>query len=227
MGSNPKKGEIDVFFIDIGWVLISFDNNKFYEKVATVSGVNLRAVEKLDKDIFQPLWPKIETSQILPYDFYRQFKVKLAELLLADRREQFTKVFTYKFFREASASVFKLKPKVLDFLCYLRSVGCKLMLTSNTYSILYEAQVSLFPQIFAIVDGCVVSHEVGVRKPSQIFWSIAQNEAGLVSPERIFVVDDIKENVDSAKELGMNGAVFSNVGELKKDLEKFGFVFKK
>ncbi|MBI2057472.1 MAG: HAD-IA family hydrolase [Candidatus Yanofskybacteria bacterium] len=221
-----SEKKIDVFFVDIGKVLVNFDNSKFYEKLAGASGVPVQEIERLDREVFKPLWPKMETSQMLPYDVYRGYRFDLADIMPAIRRAQFKCDFTFSFFKEASASVLSLKPKVLDFIKYLRGLGCKVVLTSNTYSILSDAQRSLFPQIFSNADGCIFSHEIGFRKPNRTFWFVALDEVKWVFPDRVFVVDDMEENIHSAKSLGMHGAVFTNVENLKKELNNFGFNFK-
>jgi len=225
--TDPRKGRIDVFFVDICRVLIGFNNFNFYEKLAGISGIPAKEIETLDKELFHQLWPRTDTSKMLPYGFYNQLKIELARITLVNKRAHFLRDFTFSFFKEASASMLKLKPKVLDFVRCLRGLGCKIILTSNTYAVLYDAQRSLFPQVFSNTDGCILSHEIGYRKPDRAFWLIALDEVRWVLPERIFVVDDLKENIDSAKLLGMNGAVFTNIENLKKELEKFDFSFKK
>ena len=223
--SSEKK--IDVFFVDIGKVLVNFDNFKLYEKLAGVSGVSVGKVEKIDREIFRPLWPEMETSKMLPYQVYQRFKIELAKNTPPDRRDNFLKSFTFSFFKEASMAMLSLKPRVLDLLKFLHKTNCKIILTSNTSSYLYDVQRLLFPQIFSNIDGCIVSHEIGYRKPERAFWLLALDEVRGVLLERIFVIDDLEENVNSAKLLGMNGAVFTNVESLKSELEKFGFNFKK
>ena len=46
------------------------------------------------------------------------------------------------------------------------------------------------------------SHEMGMRKPDPLIYLQALNEAGLVPEETLFI-DDMKENIEAARTLGM------------------------
>lgn len=68
-------------------------------------------------------------------------------------------------------------------------------------------------------DEVFLSFEIGYRKPAREAFEHVLSELGK-SPEECVLVDDKEENVEAAKELGMRGVVFEDVGQLKKELER-------
>ena len=73
----------------------------------------------------------------------------------------------------------------------------------------------LFPEL---VNGAVYSFEVGCRKPSDIIYKIALKKANVTSPEQSLFIDDIYENVQAARNIGINSIHYKSYEELKKDL---------
>ena len=226
MEAKSNERQIEVFFVDIGNVLISFLSYRFYEKVALLAELTASVVEEVDRKILRRLWPDLEKGKLSFYDFFLAFKGELVCFLSEEKKAGFLKKFTFTFFRDAGKDLLRLKKRTLWFIKFLKSQGYKIVIVSNNNSGHLYCQATLFPEVFAVADGCFLSHEMGYRKPERNFWLIALDSAG-VAPDKVFVVDDLKENVDSAKALGMHGVVFTNIGELKKELNNFGFNFKK
>ena len=226
MKAERKNKQIEVFFVDIGRVLIDFLNPKFYEKVAFLAKLSASAIESVDRGISQRLWPDLETGKLSFYDFFIKFRHELLCVLPQDKKTGFSKEFTFTFFRDANKELLKLKREVFEFVKFLKLQGYKIIFVSNNNSVHLYHQTILYPEVFSLADGCILSHEVGYRKPDRNFWLVALDSVGVL-PGRIFVIDDLQRNVDSAKTLGMQGAVFTSVRKLKKELEKFGFDFEK
>lgn len=63
------------------------------------------------------------------------------------------------------------------------------------------------------------SFEIGYKKPNKEAFLHVLKKIGS-EPEECIFVDDLKTNVDAAKELGINGIIYKNLGQLKKDLER-------
>ena len=226
MEAECKEKRIEVFFVDVGNVLIDFLSSRFYEKVALLAELPASVVEEADRKILRRLWPDLEKGKLSFYDFFLQFKSALVWVIPDGKLREFEKKFSFTFFRDAGKDLFRLKKKTLEFIKFLKSHGYKIIIVSNNNSGYLYCQVTLFPEVFAVADGCFLSHEIGYRKPEKDFWLIALDSVG-VAPDKVFVIDDLRENIDSAKALGMHGAVFINIGELKKELNNFDFNFKK
>ncbi len=225
MEAEHKDRQIEVFFVDIGRVLVDFLNPKFYERISFLTGLSPSLVEDIDKGILQRSWPDLETGKLSFYDFFVVFKCALHYVLPQDKKTEFSKKFTFTFFRDAGKDLLRLKKRTLEFVKFLKSQGYRIVIVSNNNSCHLYFQTILFPEVFATADGCFLSHEMGYRKPDRNFWLIALDSVG-VPADKIFVVDDLQENIDSAKSLGMHGAVFTNIENLKKELNNFGFNFK-
>lgn len=223
---NLKKGEIDVFFVDVGNVLANFYPEKFFANMSAVSCLPVSVIRDVDESVLSKDWPDLECGRIMPYDFFCRWSQVLKSLMPEDKKEEFSRNFNFCVFRRIFGDIFKLRPKTLNFVIFLRKLGCKVFVISNSNHIHYDSVKTQFPKIFTSVDGLFLSHKLGFRKPETQFWQISLDSVG-VSAERVFVVDDLEENVNSAKMLGINGAVFTNVESLKKDLEQFGFSFEK
>ncbi|GAA1143586.1 putative hydrolase of the HAD superfamily [Kitasatospora gansuensis] len=65
-----------------------------------------------------------------------------------------------------------------------------------------------------LADGAVNSALVGAAKPDRLIYQVAADRAG-VAPERCLFVDDRRENVVAAEELGMTGVHFRGPADLR------------
>ena len=72
-----------------------------------------------------------------------------------------------------------------------------------------------------LFDNLVISSEVGMIKPNPAIFEIAMDNLGVEPKESIFI-DDWPNNVSAARELGLQGIVFSNALDLKENLESLG-----
>lgn len=71
------------------------------------------------------------------------------------------------------------------------------------------------------ISKTVVSSYVGMRKPHTKIYKYALKELKTKPKETIFI-DNIKENVQSAKDLGITGIKFNNYKQLVKELKNLG-----
>jgi epoxide hydrolase-like predicted phosphatase len=67
-------------------------------------------------------------------------------------------------------------------------------------------------------DTIVYSHEVGCMKPDPRIYRIVCDRLG-VHPHNALLLDDVQENVDGARALGMRGIRFTNADEAVAELE--------
>jgi FMN phosphatase YigB (HAD superfamily) len=72
-------------------------------------------------------------------------------------------------------------------------------------------------------DVQIVSGRIGVKKPDPRYFQIMLKELGVKAKHCVFI-DDNEENVEAARSLGINGIVFSSVGETLKELKRMGFL---
>ncbi|KAL4781965.1 HAD-like domain-containing protein [Aspergillus varians] len=69
-----------------------------------------------------------------------------------------------------------------------------------------------------VFDGVFASGYVGARKPEEEFYQVVLKEIS-TQPHELVFVDDRKENVSMASDLGMTGIVFAGIGALREQLE--------
>jgi putative hydrolase of the HAD superfamily len=96
--------------------------------------------------------------------------------------------------------------RMVDVVRRLRRAGPKTALLSNSWGATgYERD--RFPDLF---DDVVISAEVGVRKPEAEIYLLAARRLGVDPAECVFV-DDLEQNVEGARAVGMTGLVHRNV----------------
>ena len=78
----------------------------------------------------------------------------------------------------------------------------------------------LFP---SLVNGSVYSFDVGVRKPEKEIYEIAMQRAN-ANPQECLFIDDLLENIQAAKQIGIEGIHFISSEQLKQELVHFGII---
>ena len=78
----------------------------------------------------------------------------------------------------------------------------------------------LFP---SLVNGAVYSFDVGVRKPEKEIYEIAMQRAN-ANPQECLFIDDLLENIQAAKQIGIEGVHFISSVQLKQELVHLGII---
>ena len=78
----------------------------------------------------------------------------------------------------------------------------------------------LFP---SLVNGAVYSFDVGVRKPEKEIYEIAMQRAN-ANPQDCLFIDDLLENIQAAKQIGIEGIHFISSEQLKQELVRLGII---
>jgi len=78
----------------------------------------------------------------------------------------------------------------------------------------------LFP---SLVNGAVYSFDVGVRKPEKEIYKIAMQRAN-ANPQECLFIDDLLENIQAAKQIGIEGVHFISSEQLKQELVHLGII---
>lgn len=78
----------------------------------------------------------------------------------------------------------------------------------------------LFP---SLVNGAVYSFDVGVRKPEKEIYEIAMQRAN-ANPQECLFIDDLLENIQAAKQIGIEGIHFISFEQLKQELVRLGII---
>ena len=173
---------------DMGKVILHFDRDIFYEKIARFCPYSKDEVKELTLQNFD-IVVSFNEGALTPEEFYRQVISKLkAEI-------------GYDEFYAIYSDVFFLNSAVFDILKRLKG-RYKLILLSNTDVMHFAFIKKKFPEIL-IFDDYILSYEVGVMKPDARIYDEALKRTGF-KPEECLFIDDMEENIKGAQRLGIN-----------------------
>ena len=205
MQQQPRPAFV---FLDMGNVLVSFDQERAFRQMAEAGGVDITAVRSAVLE--QGLQESLERGRIGWPEFH-------AEL---SRRTGSTA--TPAALAHAASDMFALNIEMLPVIAGLERTGCGLGILSNTCGPHWE---HLRARGFAVLPGnfreIVLSHEVRAVKPEPEIFSTATRLAG-VPPERIFFCDDVPAHVEAARRAGWQAEVFTSAAALADALDRRG-----
>ncbi len=121
-----------------------------------------------------------------------------------------------KFFLEAPYHFFPVEDTV-NAAKHYQERGYKIFLLSNFHEYGYGVLCKRFP-FFKDFDGGVISWEVKLNKPDRRIYKVLLSKYNLDPGETIFI-DDMKENIDAAENLGIKGIHFCSTTNLSLNLE--------
>jgi putative hydrolase of the HAD superfamily len=203
--------EIKVVLFDLGRVLVDFDHKRAAERIAFFC-------KKTPKEIYalffeSPATIAFEAGKITSQDFYLEVK-KMLDLKLS--YESFVPIWNDIFFLSPkNRSVFQLANSL--------RANYKTAMLSNINALHYEYLKKNYP-VFGVFDQVFLSFELGTIKPDKKIYEQVIQELK-VSPKEIFYTDDRNELVESAKTLGIQGAVFTSFEQLVKDIIAAELIF--
>lgn len=194
---------------DLGKVIIFFDNNIFFEKIANFSPFSKDEIRELTSAHFD-LIESFDKGDLTPKEFYNQAIRKLEARI------------DYNKFYSIYNDVFSLNPPVLQIMKRLKR-NYRLVLLSNTDVMRFSFVKKKFPEIM-IFDEYVLSYEAGFMKPHPQIYKEALKRAA-VEPKECIFIDDLKENIKAAAKLGINGIHLEPLTDLKAILKEMGLSF--
>jgi FMN phosphatase YigB (HAD superfamily) len=101
----------------------------------------------------------------------------------------------------------------------LVDAGCKLVFFSDTSEI-HMQEVYRKLSFSNLVTGCVLSYEVGHKKPDTKMYAAFEKEYG----KPLFYVDDRSANVEAGKRCGWNSHHFTTVVNMRQNLEEMNIL---
>ncbi len=201
---------IRTVYFDLGNVLIFFSRPKMIAQIAHCTGMS---PEQLMELFLQRSWSQAyESGQINSLQLYNLL------------RQQASKPFSLHEFLAAASNIFTPNEAIWPLVHELKAQGTRLVLLSNTCECHYNYIYSHYP-ILRLFDYKVLSFEVGFCKPDRRIFRKALQFAEC-PPEECFYIDDIPEYIASAKQEGLQGAVFQDVGGLRQTLKGIAGIFR-
>jgi putative hydrolase of the HAD superfamily len=194
---------------DLGKVILFFDNDIFFGKMANYSPFSKEEIVALTSAHFK-LVEYFDKGEMTPEEFYRQVT------------RTFDAEIDYDTFCSIYSDVFSPNPPVLELMKRLKR-NYKILLLSNTDVLRFGFIQKKFPEIL-FFDGYILSYEVGLMKPDPQIYREALKKAGAEARECVFI-DDINENVEAAIKLGIHGIQLQPETNLKAILQGMGLSF--
>lgn len=195
---------------DFGNVVGFFDYLRACERLAEglgMSGTELRDL-LLDRG-FARLLAEFETGRIGPEPFAAKV-MDLAGLRL-----------DYADFVRSWEDIFWPNESVGRLIAFLKTKGYPLYLGSNTNVLHATFYRRRFAETLDLLDGFILSHEVGHMKPAREFFDACVRAAGVPARSCVFI-DDIAENVEGARQAGLTALHYVDTPALIDDLRRAG-----
>lgn len=200
---------IQTVISDLGGVIIFFDNQIFYKKMADFCPFTQEEIGKL-AFAESGLRESFDRGEISPQEFYEGVVEKLKARIDHD---EFFSIYN---------DVFSLNLPVLEVMKRLKA-NYKLVLLSNTDVMRFEFIKQKFPEIM-IFDSYVLSFEIGIMKPHPHIYQEALKKAGTKAEECVFI-DDREENIRAAERLALKGILFETHSNLESILKEMNLSF--
>jgi len=205
---------IKAVIFDLGSVLVGNEWWVIYKKIAQ----ELNISEEKVKEIKRPLLGKWGTGEIDEEKFWEEFE-KQAGIKI---NRKFTKDLWFRTYRDNTKDI----NKSWEILVELKAQKVDLALITNIIPPHVRANEET-GRINKLKDlgfeVLVMSCKIGVCKPDPQIYKITLRELNL--PAKACVsVDDILDNIEVAKKLGMQGIHFQTPEKLREDLTKIGLL---
>lgn len=196
---------IKAIIFDLGKVILDFD---YWAPANHISEICDYAKDEVYDYVFKTdLDCLINEGKISGLEFYRRLKQKFG---LRIDFENFKRIFS---------DIFSLNLPLVRFLPELKR-NYRLYLFSNVNEIHGEYIQEKYADILKIFDRWFFSYQLGMKKPaSEAFRRVL--ETSNLSPQECIYVDDLGENVEVARQLGIKSIQYESFAQLKQDLKKY------
>jgi molybdenum cofactor cytidylyltransferase len=205
---TPGTVPVEAFLFDFGKVICGFDIRTFVDNISSVTEIPPpRWMDTLKKatDLVKRYETGLVTSDEFFHWFVREAGVRISQ---TEFRDVYCNIFTP--IPSTFALIRKLKPRY------------RLGLLSNTseWHFLYGIKPV---EVFPLFDTVTLSYQVRAMKPAEAIYRDALAKLG-VAPDRCIYIDDLQENVDAGRKLGLKTIHYTSHEELLASLQSFGVV---
>ncbi|HEU5318986.1 MAG TPA: HAD family phosphatase [Chloroflexota bacterium] len=200
--------KIEAGIFDVGGVLIT-------NQMAHVWRDVLETLQ-LDEPTFRAAWREmgilLGNGQIEEDEFWRRFVERTGAKGALPEESLFVREYGKRW---------EVQQPVLDLVGRLKERGLKTAVLSNT--IATHVGHNRARKLYDPFDVQVFSNEVGISKPDPAIYRRCLELLDLSErPEAAFFVDDLEGNVVAAREVGLNGILFTGAAQLYEDVRCLG-----
>lgn len=196
---------INTIIFDIGMVLVDF----CWQDMLKNLGFEGETFEKIaDATMRNPLWQDFDRGTWSTKELIRRF--------VANAPEYKTEIETV--FQNMDKIV-TLYDYSMDWIRQLKSDGYKVYILSNIPELVHLDNLDDKLRFLKEVDGAVLSYQERLLKPERRIYEVLCERYGIV-PEQAVFFDDKQENVDAAREFGLNAICFKGYEQGIEELNK-------
>lgn len=197
---------IKTIIFDIGQVLAKFRWREYIEELGYSKEVN----EKIAKaTVLSSYWNEVDrgvmtTKEIIESCVQLDIEIEDEIRNFFENRKTLVVEFDY----------------AKDWVCELKKKGYHIYILSNYGEDNFSYVKNEF-QFLKYVDGAVISYQEKCIKPDPKIYETLLNRYNLTAKECVFI-DDLPANIAMAKQLGIQGIVFTSLKQAKKELQALG-----
>ena len=189
---------------DVGKVLVEYDPDGMMKKL----GFDEETLQTVNQAVFQnELWNESDRGVLSPEE--------LLEAFIANNpayEKEIRQVI------DAVGDTISLMPYAVEWVKGLKERGYHLYILSNYAKYTYE-KTSHKMEFLPYMDGVVFSYRCKLIKPEKEIYEYICKTYELKPEESVFL-DDRKDNVEAARNMGMHGIVFENYAQGSETLEQ-------
>jgi 2-haloacid dehalogenase len=200
------RGPIEAVVFDVGGVLLDWNPRHLYRKLFTDEA----EMELFLAEICSPAWHA-------PHDRGVSTVASCAEL--AARYPQFDELI-WAWSSRSEEMIGGVDAGSVDVLRTVRETGMPCYALTNMEAETYPLRLERFP-FLGWFDGTVVSGLEGMAKPEPAIFLRLLDRFGL-TPHTTLMIDDMKENLEAAGNVGMQTIQFRASHQLREELETIG-----
>ncbi len=199
---------IRTVFLDMGNVLVLFSHEQMCAQIAALFDREIAVVRQA---LFESgLQHAFEAGRVSETEMRHRLESALG--CAVDAGE----------LRQAASDIFELNTAILPLLDQLKQNGARLVLVSNTSTIHFEFIRNRF-DLLDRFDAFVLSFQVGALKPHPAMFRSALDRADC-DPADCFFTDDLLENVEQARRMGLAAEVFTSPSEFEQQMRSRGLL---
>ena len=189
---------------DVGNVLVEYNPDGLMRRL----GFDEETLQAVNQAVFQnELWNESDRGVLSPEE--------LLEAFIANNpayEKEIRQVI------DAVGDTISLMPYTVEWVKGLKERGYHLYILSNYAEYTYE-KTSHKMEFLPYMDGVVFSYRCKLIKPEKEIYEYICETYGLKPEESVFL-DDREDNVQAARNMGMNGIVFENYAQGSETLEQ-------
>ena len=186
-----------------------FDFERGYQRLAAISSLSTDEIRNRIRAT--GLVPRFETGLVEPEVFVAEIAHALGTQLSVTE------------FSEIWNSIFLPETLIPEQMLITLKKRYRLVLLSNTNVLHFAGLEAAYP-LLRHFDANVLSFQVGMMKPDAEIYLIAA-EVAQCPPAACLFIDDLPENVEGARQVGMQAVIFTSRPQLEKDFEKLGVIY--